>query len=199
MVMLTRGVPPAMQVALAGVVHPVLFVWLDWPGGAVRAHSGIGVITWGGFDWQGVGNFGGVTTPEEFGGSMVATEASVTLMASPEDLDAYLDDQIRNREGAIYMGLLAARPGEPGGGTLISDPVPVFYGTMDALSLSFEPTDTGVTSRASVTLVTGPGARSAATVTHSDPDQRRQFPADTAGRLVVLSYARAQSFTWPES
>lgn len=199
MVTLTRGVPAPMMAALAETFYPVVFVWLDWPGAPLRAHSGVGTITWGGHSWAGVGKFGAVSVPSEDGGSMVATEASLSLVADPAALDGYLDDAIRNLSGEIYKGLVTARPGEAGGTTLVSDPVTMFSGTMDGLLMDITPDDAGYTTQAVVSLVTGPGARSGATIYHSGEDQARRYPGDTAGRLVALAIARLQKMTWPEA
>jgi hypothetical protein len=201
MVALTRGVPAGMATALAsgGAIYPVLFVWLDWPGATLRAHTGRGTITWGGYDWAGVGPFGSVGVPGETGGSMAAAEAQVSLVADPAALDAYLDDVIRNRPGAIYLGCLTTRPGEGAADVLLADPVVLFEGLMDGLMIEVEPTAEGVSQRAVVSLVTGPGARSDAAVYHSDQDQARKYPGDTAGRQLVLAYAQAQKFLWPEN
>lgn len=199
MVSLTRGVPAPMLAAMAGTFYPVAFVYLDWPGATLRAHTGVGAITWGGQSWAGVGPMGSISIPAESGGSMVATEAALSLVADPMELDSYADDVIRNLAGEIYLGVVSARPGQPGGTTLVSDPVTIFSGLMDALVIEVEPTDTGVNHRATVTLITGPGARSDAAVYHSDQDQGRKYPGDTAGRHLVLAYAKAQKLTWPES
>jgi len=113
-------------------------------------------------------------------------------------LDAYMDDAIRNREATFYMGVLTDRPGSADA-ALVSDPVAVFHGTMDAAGLSFEPTEKGVVSRITVGLATGPGARSSASVLHSDQDQAKRQPGDTAGRLTALASTRRETITWPES
>lgn len=198
MVALTRNLPSAMVTAMAGSFFPVLFVYLDWPGGAVRVHDAVGDITWGGFTWRGVGDFGSVAVPDE-AGSMVATEASLSLAASASQLDGYLDDLIRNRTGEVYLGFLAGRPGSTGGTTMLwATPVTLFSGAMDGLSMAIEPKGAkGYGTAASVTLRTGPGARSQASIYHTDADQRRRYPADTAGRLVVLAQAGAQRLLWP--
>lgn len=190
MVALTRDVPSAMMTALAGTFFPVLFVYLDWPGGAIRVHSSSGTITWGGYDWDGVGQFGSVSLPGEFGG-MVNTEAQLSLMGDPETLDEHTDAAIRNRDAVIYFGCLTSRAGS----TLVSDPVVAFSGQMDVYSL--EANEAG--HAAVVSLITGPGARRDAAVYHSDQDQALKFPGDTAGRLLALAVANAQKTTWPES
>lgn len=46
-------------------VHPVTFVHLDFVAIQVRMHDHLGVISWGGFEWNGVGDYGGVDTVEE--------------------------------------------------------------------------------------------------------------------------------------
>lgn len=198
MVALTRALPGAMVSAMAGTFYPVLFVYLDWPGGAVRVHSGVGDISWGGYTWRGVGGFGAVTVPDE-AGSMVATEAALSLVAPASELDGYLDDVIRNRSGEVYLGFLAGRPGSAGGTTLLwATPITLFLGAMDGLTMSIQPKGAkGYATEAHVTLRTGPGARSEATIYHTDADQRRRYPADTAGRLVVLALASAQKLMWP--
>lgn len=190
MVALTRGIPSAMLTALADTCYPVVFVYLDWPGGAVRAHSSGGTIVWGGHSWTGVGRFGSITLPGEFGG-MVNAEAELQLIADPVTLDDYTDDVIRNRDGEVFFGLLTGRES----GVLVSDPVSVFAGQMDVMVV--EATAEG--HAATLSLITGPGARSDAAVFHSDQDQARKYPGDTAGRLVALAVATAQKTTWPEA
>lgn len=190
MVALTRGIPAPMLAAMAATFCPVVFVYLDWPGGAVRAHSSGGTITWGGHDWVGVGDFGSITLPGEFGG-MVNAEAQVSIMGDPEALDEYTDAVIRNRTAEVYFGVLTDRAST----VLVSDPVVVFSGQMDVFSL--QATEAG--HAAQVSLITGPGARSDAAVFHSDQDQARKYPGDTAGRLLALALAIAQILTWPAS
>ena len=63
--MVSRGLTPAQVAQFGGVFHPVVLVWIDWPSGAVRAHSGRGPISWGGYTWDGVGGFGEVSVPAE--------------------------------------------------------------------------------------------------------------------------------------
>ena len=198
MVALTRGLPTAMVTAMEGPFWPVLFVWLDWPGGAVRAHSGVGSISWGGYTWAGLGKFGSVATPDE-SGSMVATEATLSLVAPADELDGYLDDAIRNRSGEIYLGFVTDRPGTAGGTTLVfATPVTLFSGAMDGLSLAIKPNGRkGFSTEANLVLRTGPGARSEATIYHTDADQQLRYPGDTAGRLTVLAVASAQKLLWP--
>lgn len=196
---LNRGMDAAMLAALdGGVFYPVLFTYLDWPDAAVYAHTAPGTIAFGGHDWAGVGDQANIELPDESVGSLVATEATISVVASPEMIDDYLDDAIRGRAGAVRFGLLTDRPGKST--TLIGTPVTLFSGAMDTLEMSVMPAaDGGVETAISVGLATGPSARSSASVYHSNETQSAAYPSDTAGRLTVLAYAKAQKLLWPES
>lgn len=194
---LRRGLTADQLAALAGPIYPVLFAFADWPDDPVHAHSAVGTITWGGHDWIGIGPLGGVSIAAEEAGGIVPAQAVLTLIGAPADLDGRADDAIRGRVVRLYIGLLTGRPGDST--TLIGDPVDLFAGHMDVLDLAAESAETGVSHTAAVTVVTGPSARSRATIYHSDEDQRASYPGDTAGLLVALAWARAQKLTWPET
>jgi hypothetical protein len=195
---LIRGVDPLMQAAMAGPFFPICLAYLDWPGAPVYAHSGVGTITWDGHDWIGVGTLGNIDIPPETAG-VAAVDAMLSLAGLSEEIEMYVDDPIRNRTVELYLGVVAARPGEPGGNQLRGDPVSLFGGTMDGLSLIASQGEKGVTTEAQVNVATGPSARSSATIYHTDENQKSRHPLDTAGRLVILAYARAQKLTWPET
>lgn len=174
--------------------YPVVMVYLDWPGGAVRAHSNMGAISWDSQTWNGVGNFGGISLPgDEFG--MAAQEASVALYGLGDDLDDYLDVDPRGRDAVIYFGAVTERDGN----TLVGDPFPVFTGTMNGLADPTEPAeDGGYTRGVVVPLSSGPSQRSRGTVYHSFEDQTRNYLGDTAGRLLINATAESRRLRWPE-
>lgn len=185
--------------------YPLLFAWLDWPDAPVWAHSGVGPIYWGGKTWQGVGTVGNVQIPEE-GAEIAAVEAILSLAGVAADLDGYADDTIRNRSMTLHLGFVEGRPGGQSGketfglgNTLADEPEQLFSGIMDMLTLTASGTDEGVEHEAQVTVLTGQEARSMASISHSDEDQRRRFPTDTAGRHTIMAYARAQRLYWPET
>lgn len=203
---LTRGVSPAVMSALQGPVYPILMAHLDWPDAPVRAHTGVGDIVWGGYTWRGVGPVGSMDVPSEAMGGVVSVDAVLSLVGVPADLDGMADDKIRSRPVDVYIGIVSGRPGghdgrqtSGPGSTLVGDPISLFSGTMDGLSLEAQQSGVDVEHTASVTVTTGPSARSMATVYHSDEDQRRHYPSDTAGRHLILSLARAQKLRWPEN
>ncbi len=202
---LRRGIHPDTLSALSRGGYPILFAHLDWPDVPVWAHTGVGPITWGGQTWRGVGTLGNIELPPE-ASEIAALEAVLSLAGVPADLDGYADDAIRNRSMSLHLGAVAGRPGghdgqqtSGPGNTLIGAPVQMFSGLMDGLTLTASATDEGVQHEVQVAVATGVEARSMATIHHSDEDQRRSYPSDTAGRLVILAYAKAQKFTWPEN
>lgn len=194
---LKRGLSAPQLAALAGPLYPVLFAYVDWPDEPVWAHSATGTISWGGHDWLGVGSFGGVEVPPEASAGVATSEAVLSLMGVPADLDGRTDDLIRGRDVELHLGFLSGRPGE--GEVLIGDPIGLFAGTMDGLDIAASLQGSTVLHECRVTVATGPGARSMASINHSDEDQRRLHPGDTAGRLIILALAKAQKMTWPQS
>jgi hypothetical protein len=191
---LKRNIDPTTLTALAQpVFYPVILVYLDWPGGAVRAHSNVGVLTWDSQSWNGVGQFGALQMPDEELG-LAAQPAEVRLMGAPDDLDQYLDDPIRNREAVIYFGVVSER----GGNVLIGEPFEMFVGYMDAMRETVTVEDGVMRRDVVLTIANGPSQRSFAEVFHTYEDQQRRFPGDTAGRLTINAEAERDKLTWPE-
>lgn len=192
--MVSRGLTPAQVAQFGGVFHPVVLVWIDWPSGAVRAHSGRGTINWGGYAWQGVGGFGEVSIPAEALG-LGAFGAELALYGLPQDLLALLDEPVRNRPAAIWLGTVT----EPGGNILASQPVQQFDGYVNAARDQAVRRGGVLEYCARVKLGVGPSARVGARITHSYEDQMDVYPGDTAGRHLVRIRDKAQRQTWPEN
>lgn len=191
---LKRTLSAGLKVALsAPSLNAVLLVYLDWPGGAVRVHSGTGIIAWGGFNWNGVGGFGSVDVPEEALSGM-PVEFALSLVCELPELATYADAVIRQRAGEVYLGATT----EPGGNVLVGAPCSLAAGTMDTLVLASETSDGNTEYRLTLGLATGPGYRSMAAISHSHEDQSRRYPSDTAGRRLILANARAEKTLWPE-
>lgn len=198
---LIRTVHPDTLAALEGVFHPIVMIYLDWPDATVRMHSGSGDLSWDGHTWTGLGtadgSFVGVSIPDEAGG-LASQPGEVRLIGGNETLDGYLDDPIRDRDGWIAFATVTQRQGN----LLIGEPIEAFVGYMDALRDLVEVQRDGevVEVRRDVVLQLGdgPSQRTSATVYHTDEDQRRHHPGDTAGRHVINAEARAATDTWPE-
>jgi hypothetical protein len=191
---LKRNIDPATLAALAQpVFYPVIMVYLDWPDAPVYAHSNIGVLSWDGQDWKGVGEFGALQMPEEETG-LVSQPAEIRLIGTPDEIDQYLDDPIRNREGVIYFGVVTERAGN----VLVGEPFEIFNGYMDAMREEVEVEDGRIRRDVSISLAGGPSQRAFADVFHTYEDQKRRFPGDTAGRLTINAEAERDKLTWPE-
>jgi hypothetical protein len=191
---LTRNIHPDTLAALsAPVIYPIIPVFLDWPDAPVYAHSNVGPLTWDLQTWTGVGEFGGLQMPDEESG-MLSKAAELRLIGVPDELDAYLDDPIRNRPGEIFFGVVTERAGN----VLIGEPFSIFTGYMDAMRDVVEVEDGRKRRDVAVTLARGPSQRAFAEVFHTYEDQIRQFPGDTAGRLTINAEAEGTKLTWPE-
>ncbi len=197
---LLRGVPAALAAEMQKEGwHPVLLVYVDWPSAVVRAHSGVGSIAFASETWLGVGPYGRVTVPAE-SKSSAARRSVLTLLADRDSIlaEAIAAGQARGRAGEIWFGAVTERAGN----VLVSDPVNVFRGTVDAVTYRLESTDDDgavkVEAAIQVTLGSGPALRRKATQYHSLEDQQQDFPNDTAGRLIQAAETAAKNRTWPE-
>lgn len=189
-----RTVHPGLMNAIsAPVFYPVALVFLDWPDAPVRAHSGTGTLFWNAQEWVGVSNYGDLRLPEE-GFGLGSDPATAILRAVGSALWEYLEDDIKGRRAMVWVGAVTERAGN----VLIGAPVRIFTGTMDVLRLSVTADSGGLRQDVQVSITPGPSQREFAEVYHTDEDQRRLHPADTAGRLVQNAEARALTLQWPE-
>jgi len=172
--------------------YPVIMVYLDWPAGELRMHSGVGTIDWDGEDWVGVGDFGSVALPEESFG-LASSPAQLRLVGLPDDLDDKLEAPIRNRRGIIYFGVVTER----GGNVLIGDPLAIYDGYMDALSDTVEVSEEDGTKKllrgVRLSLASGPSQRSFAEVYHTYEDQARAYPAEGTLPSLYLQFVGASA------
>jgi hypothetical protein len=189
-----RGVHPDTLAAIAaGNFCPVVLVYLDWPDGAIRVHSGVGPLSFGGHTWLGLGQFAGISAPAESVG-LAQSVAQLKLIGAPDEIDAYLDAPIRGRPGEIWFGCVSERAGN----VMAGPPFRVFTGFMDAMRDTITAEGGNTTRVVTIAVADGPSQRLATTIYHTDEDQRIRQPSDTAGRLVINAEARARDLTWPE-
>lgn len=104
---------------------------LDFASGHVRAHDGIGTLTWGGNDYLGVGQFGGIEIAEE----------SIDLIAMPlkmklSGVDASLvslamGEVYQGRQATLYFGLVDTNTHQ-----LIDTPEVLWEGMMDQMTVN---------------------------------------------------------------
>jgi hypothetical protein len=190
---LVRNTDPALLTTISQhLFYPVILVYLDWPGAPVRVHTNVGTISFDGHDWRGVGKFGDLSIPEESLG-LAAQAAELRLIGLSDELDAYLDDPIRNQTGRIWFGAVTER----GGNVLVAPPVEVFSGYMDAMRDVLATGSGGFDRGVVLTVAQGPSQRSRAEVYHTYEDQIAAYPGDTAGRFSINIEAEVQKIRWP--
>ncbi|MCE9566375.1 MAG: hypothetical protein K8U57_30495 [Planctomycetes bacterium] len=124
---MTRDISSANQTASqATTIHPVLFVDLMFDDGAVRFHSELGDITWGGNTYTGTGRLGGLSAMEEES-ELARSPLSMTLSGLPTDLlSVLLNQQYQGRKATVYLGYLNLTTR-----VLVDDPFILHRGRMD--------------------------------------------------------------------
>ena len=191
---LERGIPAMMLAELVKpTFFPVALIYLDWPGGALRFHTNAGSISWDGETWLGVGDLLAMQIPEESFG-IVAAQASLRLAGTLENVLADAQAVIKNRTAKIYSGVTTTR-----GGTTVAGAVPLFEGVMDGSQAIIEMNGDNRNIALEVVLTSGPQARSFASILHSQEDQERAYPGDTAGRHCQFAAANSAKLVWVAS
>jgi hypothetical protein len=188
---LKRGLSAATLTALAGTFYPAAMVYLDWPGGAIRVHSGVGTISWSSQSWLGVMDYGGIEIPPE-ALSGVPGRTVLTLAVAATDVDTVMAADVRNIEAVIYSAVTTAR----GGATLVGEPFVMFSGYVDGIVEQFDAGGGNARTTIRLEVGSGPGMRSIGAVTHSEEDQKRRYPTDTIGRLLIRAQDKAIRTTW---
>jgi hypothetical protein len=169
----------------ADVFHDILFAELDFPSATVRAHNGLGTITWGGHEWLGVGSFGTVTGVEE--DSTLSKKTVVyTLSGIPNDMISLaLNDYYQGRAAKVYLGFLDLTTGQ-----LVDDPVLLDQGRLDVPETEEgESVTINITAESRVSQWERPRARR-----HTNADQQARFPGDRG--LEFVSQAAQKEINW---
>lgn len=141
---MARTLPTGYETAAnAQVFPPVFLVYLDWPGGAVRAWNGYGNISWDSQTWYGTGEFGQISPIGE-SSDLRANGVQLTLSGIPSELiaEAFAND-IQGVAAKIWLAPLNTSTG-----AFIADPLCLFDGVID--NTAFE--ENGETSTISVNL-----------------------------------------------
>lgn len=190
---LTRGIPAAALEAMSGpYFFPAALVRIDWPGGVVRAHSGVGTIAWDGADWPGVGVLGGLDVPPEETG-LARSLMTLTLIGAWGDLGAVLADapDLRGRRVDLYQAVVT----RASGAELIGAPWPVFTGTVDRLRDLLRAIEGGVSRGVELVVSSGPSQQSRRALYHTDEGHQALHPGDTLFRHLKGVAARRAALT----
>lgn len=116
--------------------HWVYLVYLDFAEGAVYAHNGLGPIEWQGHSYVGTGALGRISQVKE-GIELRPYTCNVSLSGiDPALLSIALSQRYLNRRANVWLAAINED------NSLVSDPVMLFSGTMDAMKISLGETAT---------------------------------------------------------
>lgn len=159
----------------------LVLVELELDSGTVRAHDGVGTVTWGGHDWTGVGDFGAVSAITS-GPDLSATGITLTLSGVPSDYRSdLLNAESRGAAVNIFHGFVA-----PGGGAWTHAPELAFAGIVSNSRL-IDGADEGTPSvSVAVNVISAAAfARRLTVYRRSHAHQQSLFPGDLFFEFVT--------------
>lgn len=145
-----------------------LAVALDFVSGMVRAHDGLGTITFGGFDYAGVGSFGNVDEiVEEL--ETIARGVKLTLAANdPAILAPFNGEVYQGRSAIVYVCMVDVSTNQ-----VVDTPQILWEGDMDVLTYVAE----DGTARLELTCE-DELARQLIVARYTNEEQQRAWPGD---------------------
>lgn len=183
---MSRGMDAANETAIEQTnIAPIIFADLDFSSGHVRVHSGIGTVTWGGYDWAGLGAFGSVSGLEEKA-ELGRKTVTYTLSGVPNDLVGTVKSEYyQGRPDKVYLGFFDTTTYQ-----LTADPELLHSGLMDTAR-------TKVGSECVVTITSE--SRMAAwgrpvVRRYTDAEQQARFTGDKG--LEFISQAAQKEIVW---
>lgn len=178
----------AQNAALAqAVVRVVYFVEFEFAGNTSRMSTANFPITWGGYEWAGVGSIGSIGTIEESDGLEAQSLSFSINAAQPAWLALAVGDvgEYRGRPAKLYMCPMTE------GFQLIDTPVRCWSGTMDTLTVRVDGDEGGITLKCETSAY---GLRRRPALRLNSPQQRKAFPTDTG--LDYLTDLLANPQVW---
>jgi hypothetical protein len=167
----SRDITNAVETeTLAGALHPVLLVELQFSGGTVNFWTGLGTLHWDGKDWTGTGYFGRISPVEETVKTQAGGVEFVLSGIQASVISVALNQQYQGRPGKFWLGFL------DDDATIVIDPVLVFAGRMDVMNME----EAGDTATISVTIENELIDLERPRVFRYTPeDHKKYFPGDT--------------------
>lgn len=151
-------------------LRPVVFVYIGLDSGDIRLHTDLGTLTWGGDDWLGVGDFGGIETLQE-GAEISPYEVELILSGLDSDLlSEALATSYYGKPVTIYVGAV-----DPDDGTLVADPDQIWNGKADNAQIGIgEANAIRLTCESELAVLEKVSGR-----TFSDADLQGEYSGDT--------------------
>ena len=173
---MTRSLTPAnASASQQPVIAPVWFVKLAFDTGNVCFHTQLGTLSFGGDDYTGAGDIGGIGAVEE-DSELSRSTLQLSLRGLPSDIiSILLNEHYQGRPATVYLAYL-----DPATFQLVDTPFIVYKGRMDSPA-----TDEGET--VSVTLTVE--SRFAAwdrpvSRRYNNADQQSRYPGDKGMEFV---------------
>ncbi|MBU0752360.1 MAG: hypothetical protein KJ787_13890 [Gammaproteobacteria bacterium] len=128
---MSRGLTSAAESAVtAAHATAIVLVEMDFPDGFVRVNNSPVTYAWNGYDWLGLGSLGSMDAINE-GAALEARGISFRISGVPAaNIARALGQQYQGRACKVW-----AAPLDPTSHAMIADPVLVFWGRMDVMSI----------------------------------------------------------------
>lgn len=167
---MSRDLSTALKNALqADAVNPIFLVAAYFDGGTTRLWSGLGDLSWNSQTWLGTGSLIQIDTLEE-PQEIKANGTKVTLSGIPSaNIALALDEPYQGRPLEIYLGAMDSS------NTVIVDPVQMFSGFMDIMSITEGSETASITMTVENRLIDLERARISR---YTSGDQNILYPAD---------------------
>lgn len=154
--------------AAASTVIMVVFADLDIPGDRLRLNDSPVTITWGGFDWGGLGQFGGIDVVGE-SLEIIAQPVKLTLSGvEPQYVQDAKDTAYHGQAITLYIGLFDTSTLD-----LIDTPEEIWSGYMDYMVIDVEKNSATITVNCEHRLRRQPKSSR-----YTDEDQRVTYSTD---------------------
>lgn len=158
----------------ASVVRPILFLQLLLDSGTIYIHSEVGSITWGGNTYEGVGDFGTISTLSEETDLQLPNISLALSGIASEYLEEALAQEYQGRTIKIYWGFMDSNF------VLIDTPCLEFEGEIDQMDF-----EDGATVTINLTAINELHRWETPNISrYTDVDQQVLFPGDKGLEFV---------------
>ncbi|WP_020471458.1 hypothetical protein [Zavarzinella formosa] len=156
-------------------IHPLLLVKLEFDGGNVSVHSGLGDLVFGGDTYTGIGSLGNISSADEVS-DLSNAPVSLTLSNIPGDMGAVvLGQYYQGRKATIFLGYLDLTTR-----ALIADPTIIHRGRIDTADIQQDKTfSVTLTVQSRFAAWDRPLVRR-----YNNSDQRQRYLTDTGLQFI---------------
>jgi hypothetical protein len=181
---LTAGIDSAVE---AGNVPAIVLVEMDFPSGFLRVNNSAVTFPWNGYNWLGLGNLGGIDAIKE-GASLESRGLAFRLSGvPPANISFALGQQYQGRACNVWFA-----PLDPATHAVVADPVLIFSGRLDTMSIELGETATiTVTAESRLADWARPRVRR-----YNHDDQQIDYPGDKGFAFVTSIVDKELRWGW---